>query len=59
MAQRRFAEALSLLAPIEEKVRKAIGGTAGSFRHPSLVGVRGQARAGLAHAPGRVRRGGG
>ncbi len=48
IAQRRYTDALVLLSSIEEKVRKAIDGSANSLRHASLVGLRGKARAGLA-----------
>ena len=52
VAQGKYSEALSLLTPIEEQVRKVIAGSAGSLRNASLVGLRGQARAGLAKEPG-------
>jgi tetratricopeptide (TPR) repeat protein len=51
VAQRKYAEALSLLAPIEGKIRKIIPGMMGMLRDASLKGLLGKARMGLAKEP--------
>jgi serine/threonine protein kinase/tetratricopeptide (TPR) repeat protein len=48
VAQGKYHEALSLLSSIEAKVRDASTSPGGAYRHASLLGLRGQARARLA-----------
>lgn len=51
VAQKKFAEALALLLPLEGKVQKAIPGNSGVLRNASWNGMVGQARAALAKSP--------
>jgi tetratricopeptide (TPR) repeat protein len=51
VAQRKYAEALAVLTPVDGKVTKAMPGTIGVLRNASLVGMIGKCRGKLAKDP--------
>jgi serine/threonine protein kinase len=48
VARKQYADAMTLLVPMRDKVRKAIPGNTGMLRHASLLGLLGNAGTGLA-----------